>query len=297
MKTCTIIQEDCRQALKEYKEQADLILMSPPYSNARSKHYDSIAPDQFAEWFLTFHEVFWDALKEDGSLVINIKDKVVNGTRHRYVWQTILKFVEAGWHCIDDYIWVKPNPMPGYWPTRLRDGWEYCFHLAKTTKPYINQEAVRIPIGDWVSRSRKSESLEDKRYYSVTGSGFSRNRSKWAEKSLVLPSNVLYAPTVCNNKRHPAVFPLALPSFFIKLLSRKDSLVIDPFAGSGTTGVAALNLGRHALLIDNNPTYCQVARERVERESQRHPCQILLRTKEPCSIFSPTTSGDTRQYG
>ena len=143
--------------------------------------------------------------------------------------------------------------MLGYWPTRLRDGWEYCFHLTKTTKPYINQEAVRIPIGDWVSRSRKSESLEDKRYYSVTGSGFSRNRSKWAEKSLVLPSNVLYAPTVCNNKRHPAVFPLALPSFFIKLLSRKDSLVIDPFAGSGTTGVAALNLGCHALLIDNNP--------------------------------------------
>jgi site-specific DNA-methyltransferase (adenine-specific)/site-specific DNA-methyltransferase (cytosine-N4-specific) len=67
MKTYTIIQEDCRQALKEYKEQADLILMSPPYSNARSKHYDSIAPDQFAKWFLTFHEVFWDALKEDGS--------------------------------------------------------------------------------------------------------------------------------------------------------------------------------------------------------------------------------------
>jgi site-specific DNA-methyltransferase (adenine-specific) len=99
-------------------------------------------------------------------------------------------------------------------------------------------------------------------------------------KTLVLPSNVIHVPVVGSNKKHPAVFPLALPSFFIKLLSRKDSLIIDPFSGSGTTGVAALPLGRHVLLIDNNPAYCQVARERMERESQRHPCQILLKSKE-----------------
>ena len=79
-------------------------------------------------------------------------------------------------------------------------------------------------------------------------------------KTLVLPSNVIHVPVVGSNKKHPAVFPLALPSFFIKLLSRKDSLIIDPFSGSGTTGVAALPLGRHVLLIDNNPAYCQVAR-------------------------------------
>jgi len=158
---------------------------------------------------------------------------VVNKVRHRYVWQTILNFTEAGWHCVDDYVWHKANAMPGYWPTRLRDSWEYVFHLSKSKKPYMDQEAVHIPIGDWASRSRKLETrhITVKRHLSATGSGFTRNRSKWAAKSLVLPSNVFYGSAVCNNKRHPAVFPVALPSFFIKLLSRKDSLVIDPFAG------------------------------------------------------------------
>jgi site-specific DNA-methyltransferase (adenine-specific) len=113
---------------------ADLIVTSPPYADARKKHYDSILPEEFAEWFTSFHRSFYDVLKPDGSLVINIKDKVIDGTRHRYVWKTIEKLQDLGWYAIDDYIWYKTNPMPGYWPTRLRDGWEYCFHLAKSKK-------------------------------------------------------------------------------------------------------------------------------------------------------------------
>ncbi len=103
---------------------------------------------------------FWNVLKLESSLVINIKDKVVNSVRHRYVWHTIEMLSSLGWFCIDDYIWYKPNPMPGYWPTRLRDGWEYCFHLAKTPKPYINQKAVRKPIGNW-AKARLSNMSEN----------------------------------------------------------------------------------------------------------------------------------------
>lgn len=132
---CLIICGDSRTVLSGFENTADLIVTSPPYADARKKHYDSNAPDKFADWFMSFHESFWDALREDGSLVINIKDKVVDGVRLRYVWKTIDKLVNAGWFCIDDYIWNKPNPMLGFWPTRLRDGWEYCFHLAKNTNP------------------------------------------------------------------------------------------------------------------------------------------------------------------
>ena len=147
---CLIANGDSRKELAAFAGQADLIVTSPPYADARHQHYDSIHPDKFADWFASFHEPLWNSLKDDGSLVVNIKDKVVNGTRHRFVWRTIDKLSALGWHCIEDYIWHKPNPMPGYWPTRLRDGWEYCFHLAKTSRPYINQDAVRIPVGDWV---------------------------------------------------------------------------------------------------------------------------------------------------
>ncbi len=264
---CTIINGDCRKVLEDYQGQADLIVTSPPYADARRKHYDGIHPDKFEEWFLTFHAPFFNALKPRGSLVINIKDKVVNGARHRYVWRTIEALCERGWYSIDDYIWRKTNPMPGYWPTRLRDGWEYCFHLAKSKRPFFDSDAVRKPIGDWVeSRLRKLGENDLSRHNSVNDSGFGRDISRWVGKRTVLPSNVISLALVGKNQGHPAVFPVDLPLFFTKLLCPKDGMVVDPFAGSGTTGIAALSLGRSCLLIDNNPTYCQKAIRRLREE-------------------------------
>lgn len=264
---CTIINGDCREVLKGYDGQVDLIVTSPPYADARRKHYDSIHPDKFEEWFLTFHEPFFNALKPDGSLVINIKDKVVNGVRHRFVWHTIEALCELGWRSIDDYLWHKTNPMPGYWPTRLRDGWEYCFHLAKSKRPFFNADAVRKPIGAWVeSRLRKLGENDLSRHNSANESGFGRDISRWVGKQTALPSNVISLALVGKNQGHPAVFPVDLPLFFIKLLCQEGGLVVDPFAGSGTTGIAALSLGRRCVLIDNNPTYCHEAIRRLRDE-------------------------------
>ncbi|MFZ5911054.1 MAG: DNA methyltransferase [Chloroflexota bacterium] len=106
---CSILHGDSREELKNYKEQVDLIVTSPPYADARHHHYDGVHPDDFAEWFLTFHQPFFEALKPSGSLVINIKDKVVNGVRHRYVWDTIKALSDKGWYAIDDYVWHKSN--------------------------------------------------------------------------------------------------------------------------------------------------------------------------------------------
>jgi len=264
---CKVICGDSRQVLADYVGEVDLIVTSPPYADARRSHYDSIHPDKFAEWFLTFHESFYKALKPTGSLVLNIKDKVVNGVRHRYVWQTIEALSERGWYAIDDYLWQKTNPMPGYWPTRLRDGWEYCFHLAKSKRPYFNADAVRKPIGDWVvSRLAKLGENDLTRHNSANASGFGRNVSRWVGKHTVLPSNVISLALVGKNRGHPAVFPVDLPLFFINLLCPPDGLVVDPFAGSGTTGLAAISENRHCVLIDNNPAYCQLALRRLREE-------------------------------
>ncbi len=268
MNKCQIIFGDSREVLKNYISAADLIVTSPPYADARKKHYDSIAPTDFPDWLQTFHEPFWHCLKDDGSLVINIKDKIVDGVRHRYVWKAIEKLAENGWFCIEDYIWHKPNPMPGFWPTRLRDGWEYCFHLAKTKTPFINQQNVAVPVGDWVNKRLQKLGENDlARHNSVNESGFGRDISKWVGKETVLPSNVLSIPLVGKNKGHPAVFPVELPAFFIKLLSRENQLIIDPFAGSGSTGIAALLNNRNCLLIDNNMEYCHLAQERLHAEA------------------------------
>jgi DNA modification methylase len=273
--TCTVIHGDSREELQAFADQVDLIVTSPPYADARHKHYDSVHPDNFVEWFLTFHEPYFNALKPAGSLVINIKDKVVDGVRHRFVWRMIEALCERGWFAIDDYIWHKTNPMPGSWPTRLSDGWEYCFHLAKSKRPYFNPDAVRKPIGDWVeSRLRKLGENDLSRHNSANESGFGRDISKWVGKRTVLPTNVISRALVGKNKNHPAVFPVDLPLFFIKLLSPENGLVIDPFGGSGTTGIAALSVGRDCVLIDNNAQYCLEALKRLREEAMAKDSEL-----------------------
>ena len=273
---CRIIHGDSREELLSFKGEVDLIVTSPPYADARRKHYDSVHPDKFVEWFLTFHESFYNALRHQGSFVLNIKDKVVGGIRHRFVWKTIEALCDRGWYCIDDYIWHKTNPMPGYWPNRLRDGWEYCFHLAKSREPHFDSDAVRKPIGDWVhSRLARLGNTDLKRHDSENKSGFGRNISKWVGKQTVLPSNVIRVALVGKNKGHPAVYPTDLPLFFIKLLCPKSGLVVDPFAGSGTTGIAALSVNRRCVLIENSAAYCQVALRRLREEGKARDDELL----------------------
>ncbi len=270
MSNYQIICGDSRKVPLHFQNQVDLIVTSPPYADARKQHYESIDPEHYSEWFSSFHESFWQALKPTGSLVINIKGKVVGGVRHRYVWKTIECLTALGWYCIDDYIWHKKTAMPGYWPSRLRDAWEYVFHLAKCKQPYMDQQAARIPIAKATrDRLKRLRDPDRKLVHSETGSGFARDLSHWVNKEIVLPTNVLYLSTESRNRQHPAAFPIALPSFFIQLLSPRDGLVMDPFAGSGTTGEAALRLGRRVILIDSNADYCSIAHQRLNAHKQR----------------------------
>lgn len=259
---------DARDVLKEYPDHHfNLIVTSPPYADARKKHYHSINPNEYADFFESFHEQFWRVLAEDGSFVLNIKDKVVNGVRHRYVWKTIERLAEKGWKCVDDYIWTKPNAMPGYWRNRLRDEWEYCFHMTKYAHFAMYQDAVKQPIGDWAEiRLKNLNGKSAVRHNSENESGFGRDLRAWTEKDKVLPGNVLRLGLVGKNMGHPAVFPVGLPEFFIKLFTKANDNVLDPFAGSGTTGLAAQALHRNATLIELEPEYVEVIRQRLGKK-------------------------------
>lgn len=266
-----VILGDSRDALKGYPDGFfNLIVTSPPYADARKRHYDSISPADFPDFLCRFAEEFWRVLADDGSFVLNIKDKVVNGVRNRYVWRTVMALEEMGWRCIDDYIWLKPNAMPGYWPNRLRDEWEYCFHLTKRAKFAMYQDAVRKPIGDWApKRLAKLNGKSAERHNSENESGFGRDLRKWVDKQHVLPGNVVEAPLVGKNMGHPAAFPVGLPEFFLKLFTKEGDWVLDPFGGSGTTALAAEGLGRNVVVIDNKPEYVKVAFERLEKAKAR----------------------------
>lgn len=273
-----ILNGDSREVLKKYQDgYFNLIVTSPPYADARKKHYDSIAPKKYVDFLLSFHEEFWRVLADDGSFVLNLKDKVVNGARHRFVWHTILALAEKGWHCVDDYIWIKPNAMPGYWRNRFRDEWEYCFHLTKKKKFAMYQDAVRIPIGKWAkTRLVNLNGKSNMRHNSENDSGFGRDLRNWLDKDTVLPGNTIGIPLVGKNMGHPAVFPVGLPEFFIKVFTKPGDHVLDPFAGSGTTGVAAQMLGRNAVLIEKKQDYIAIMENRL---FSKQAAKIALRAR------------------
>ncbi|MBN4072280.1 site-specific DNA-methyltransferase [Flavobacteriales bacterium AH-315-E23] len=272
----TIYTGDSREILKSFPDGFfNLIVTSPPYADARKGHYESIHPDEYSAFFQTFHDEFWRVLADDGSFILNIKDKVVNGVRNRYVWKTIMDLSELGWQCVDDYIWIKPNAMPGYWHNRLRDEWEYCFHLTKQKKFKMNQETVKKPIGDWAEkRLEKLVGKSAERHNSENNSGFGRDLRKWKNKEGVLPGNTVSVALVGKNMGHPAVFPVGLPEFFIKLFTDSGDNVLDPFGGSGSTGIAAINLNRNYVLIDLKEEYTIVAEKRLAPFKKQFKLQL-----------------------
>jgi DNA modification methylase len=267
-----VYQGDSREVLKRFPaKHFNLIITSPPYADSRKKHYDSISPDKYVDFLLSFHDEFFRVLSDDGSFVLNVKDKVVNGIRHRFVWHTIEALSEQGWHCVDDYIWIKPNAMPGYWPNRLRDEWEYCFHMTKQKHFTMYQDTVRRPMGDWAEiRLKNLNGKSNGRHDSENKSGFGRDLRNWVGKETVLPGNTISIPLVGKNMGHPAVFPVGLPEFFIKLFTKPGDNILDPFAGSGSTGLAAEKLDRNVVLVEVKDEYINTIKSRLEKTKSKN---------------------------
>lgn len=280
---------DSRMVLNRFPDKYfNLIVTSPPYADARHKHYDSISPDDYVNFMMSFHEQFWRVLADEGSFVLNVKDRVVNGVRHRFVWHTIELLSEKGWHCIDDYIWVKPNAMPGYWQNRLRDEWEYCFHMTKQQEFAMYQEAVKQPIGNWAyKRLAKLTGKSNGRHNSENNSGFGRDLRKWVGKGTVLPGNTIKMPLVGKNMGHPAAYPVGVPEFFIKLFTKPGDNVLDPFAGSGSTGLAAEYLDRNVVLIDNKEEYFETMKSRLEKSRPLFRERLFNKMSSVDSLYHP----------
>ena len=259
---------DSRTVLKQFDSgQFNLIVISPPYADARKKHYSGVGCDEYVDFIVSFHDQLWRVLADEGSFILNIKDKVVDGVRHRFVWHTLDALSRLGWRCVDDYIWLKPNAMPGFWRNRLRDEWEYCFHLTKQRNFAMYQDAVRRPIGDWAKkRLANLNGKSNERHDSENKSGFGRDLRNWVNRDTVLPGNTISVPLVGKDMGHPAAFPVGLPEFFIKLFTKEGDYVLDPFAGSGSTGLAAENLGRNAVLIEEKDDYVAAIRQRMSKK-------------------------------
>ena len=130
------------------------------------------------------------------------------------------------------------------------------------------QDAVRVPIGDWAKTRLNNLSETDMiRDDSKNNSGFGKRIANWLNKDTVFPTNVIHFATECNNKKHSAAFPDALPGWFIKLFSEEGDIVLDPFAGSGTTLFVAQRMGRESIGIEIIPEYVEMIKSKISYDS------------------------------
>ena len=289
MKLDIIYNADCLDRLRKIPpESIDLIVTSPPYADNRKGVYRGVSIDKYVEWFIPISQELYRVLRSDGSFVLNIKERTVDGERGTYVIELILEMKKQGWLWTEEYIWHKKNCYPGKWPNRFRDAWERCLHFTKQKRFRMFQDDVMVPMGDWHNKRLGRLSKADmSRNVAKNNSGFGKNVSNWRGRDMAYPSNVIHMATECSNVNHSAAFPITLPAWFMKLFSSKDDIVLDPFMGSGSTAIAAIELGRHYVGMEVEPEYYKESLSRIKSHKAKTQ-KVLLEEYFP--------SGDTYEW-
>ncbi|MEQ3347608.1 DNA-methyltransferase, partial [Peptoniphilus senegalensis] len=189
-------------------------------------------------------------------------------------WQLALKLREDGWYLRSDIIWHKENAMPESCRDRPSRSYEHIFLLSKARKYFYNFDAMKEPIKE-ISKKRYMRARGKDNKYLQEGTGAKRQSINEArEYGEYIGDNV---PKFRNNRdiwtintsafkgKHYAVFPPKLVELCIKAGCPKKGLILDPFMGSGTVGMVAIRMDREYIGIDINKDYCQIAKERIEK--------------------------------
>jgi site-specific DNA-methyltransferase (cytosine-N4-specific) len=258
----------------------NLVVTSPPYALEFKKEYGNAAKDVYVDWLRPFGEQIQRILTDDGSFVLNIGGSYNQGspTRSLYQFKVLLMLCEdLGFRLAQECFWHNPAklPAPAEWVNvrrqRIKDAVEYVFWLSKSDFPKADNRRVlvdysadmkRLIVRGYRAKTRPSGHVITPKFQRDHGGAIPSNLIERGNNE----SNSAYikACAAAGIKPHPARFPKALPDFFIRLLSEPRDIVLDPFAGSNTTGRAAEDLGRRWLAFEMNPEYVEASRLRFE---------------------------------
>lgn len=179
-------------------------------------------------------------------------------------WRVAFALQQDGWYLRQDIIWAKPNPMPESVRDRCTKSHEYLFMLSKNPKYYYDADAVAEPAinsGKRVSLGERSFSKRQADGAGVKPSG-NGNAEFYDVKETRNRRSVWTITTKPFKEAHFATFPPDLVEPCILAGSPPSSVILDPFAGSGTVGLVAQKLNRHTILIELNAEYVEMAKRR-----------------------------------
>lgn len=290
---------------EDLRGKVQLILTSPPFPLNNKKKYGNFEGEEYKEWFVSLAEVFSELLTEDGSIVIELgnawePERPVQSLLHLESLLGFVKHPRAGLRLCQQFICYNPArlPTPAQWVTvnRIRtiDSFTHIWWMAKKDYPKANNKSILRPY------SKSMKSLLEKQKYNagkrpsqhvIGAKGFLKDNGGSITHNLIelepidekrdmrLPKNVFSIANTQSNdfylrtcrerhiQPHPARMPLEIACFFIEFLTDLGDLVLDPFAGSNTTGFCAEKLSRGWVSIDTSREYGKQSMIRFEDPS------------------------------
>jgi len=260
---------DCREFLRTLPDETvNCCVTSPPYYGLRDYlHPDQIGLEQSEEQYISnqidvFNQVF-RVLKKDGTLWLNMgdsygEDKSLKGMP----WKLAFALKESGWILRQDLIWHKPNPMPESVTDRCVKSHEYLFLFSKYKKYYFDHLSIReLSKGRPSGNKQRKDSTERSSHFRPNSQASS---IPWQPTERRNKRSVWSVPARPFKGKHFSTFPPALIEPCILAGAPKNGVVLDPFAGTGTTGAVALNLDRQTILCEINPDFASLIPARIE---------------------------------
>ena len=266
--------------------QINLIFTSPPFPLTTKKRYGNLVGDEYVSWLSSFAPIFRNLLADDGSLVIELGNAWEPGrpTMSTLALRALLALQERGrFQLCQEIIWHNPArlPTPAQWVTiqriRLKDSFTRFWWLSANDRPKADNRRVLTPYGRHMRNLLKRQSYNSGRRpseHSISPTGFLRDNGG------AIPSNVLIVSNTRSNdpyqnfcrlhdhRPHPARMPAEIVNFFVRFLTDKADVVLDPFGGSNTTGAVAEELARHWLSIEPREDYISSSRGRFPELSE-----------------------------
>jgi site-specific DNA-methyltransferase (cytosine-N4-specific) len=263
---------DSLEIIKYLKDSSvNLILTSPPFALTRKKEYGNESAEKYVNWFLPFAYEFKRVLTNNGSLVVDLGGAYLPGSPVRSIYQYELLVhlcKEVGFFLAQEFYHYNPSrlPTPAEWVTirriRVKDSVNIVWWLSKTPHPKADNRKVLKPY----SKSMK-HLLKNGYEAKLRPSGHDISTKFQKDNMGAIPSNLLELANTQSNSDyirrckeadialHPARFPVGFAEFFIKFLSDENDIILDPFAGSNTTGFVAESLQRRWLAFEINEEY------------------------------------------
>jgi len=278
-----------------------LIVTSPPFPLNKKKSYGNRNGKEYLNWFTSLAPIFGEMLKPNGSIVIEIgnaweRNRPVQSLLPLESLLGFLRHKKAGFRLCQEFICYNPSrlPSPAAWVTTKRirtvDSYTHVWWMAKTDRPKADNRRILRPYSKSMKELLARQTFNAGRRpseHKVSENGFLKDCGGSIAHNFLeidpldpnrehrLPNAFSFSNTssndffsrICKKRKivpHPARMPMGLAAFFIQFLTNRGDLVLDPFAGTNTTGYAAQRLGRKWVAIDAERKFAAQARIRFQ---------------------------------